>query len=96
MPGDKSFYYLTSDEIRHYQYMLDNNYTHKIVELPSQKYIVFPVVNKEQTWIAWPTTSGKLDGQVGDAIFEPCLQLQSKLLPIDGVVGLLFPRYSAD
>jgi len=94
----KTFYYLTHQEVVHYQRIIERGYKHYIVQLPSQRYIVFPVVNKEYIGIAWPTVTGKLDGaQDGnDVIFDVDSKLQNiilPLVPLDELKVLLFPRF---
>lgn len=58
-------FYLMPGHLRHYQYMIDNGYKHEIVQLPSQKYIVFKFPEDVTIGIAWPTTTDKID-HIGD------------------------------
>jgi len=92
-------YYLTAEEIRHYQYMLSNGYEHKIVELGNQTYIVFPLIDKSHIGVAWPSVTGKIDGVSidSDTMFQPCMPLQNKLmrhLKGSTLRILVFPKYA--
>ena len=94
-----TFYYLTAEELRHYQYMLDHGYEHKVVQLCAQKYIIFPVVDKPDVGIAWPTITGKLDAipTSVDTVFDVPDQLQLQVLKsLSGstIRILLVPRYA--
>lgn len=92
-------YYLTTEEVKHYQYMLDHNYPYIIVNMDTQRYVIFKVVDKEYIGIAWPIGDGKPQLRYAtdaDVVFEPCLSLQSMIMEILGKVDLkilLFPRY---
>jgi len=79
--------------------MLDHGYEHKVVQLKSQKYLIFPVVDKPAIGIAWPTVSGKLDGVTtsADTVFDAPDQLQLPLLQkLNGstIRLLMVPRYA--
>ena len=94
------YYYLTTDEMQHYKYMLASNYERESVSISDQQYVIFPVIGKPHIWIAWPTITMGLDGMsdASDTIFQPHVQLQLKLMPqitTAGVEVLLFPRYSS-
>jgi hypothetical protein len=95
---DKDYYYLTADEMRHYKYMLSHEYSHRLVQLKTQQYLIFPMVDKPRLGIAWPTLVGDLDGLSDtDIILHPCLPLQRILLPsIQGstIRALMFPQYA--
>jgi hypothetical protein len=96
---DKDYYYLTAEEMRHYKYMLSHEYSHKLVQTGSQKYLVFPIVDKLRIGIAWPTLTGNLDGlsKDVDSIFSPYLPLQRIILPLiqgSTIRVLMFPRYA--
>ena len=94
-----NYYYLTAEETQHYKYMLASNYERESILVDGQRYLVFPVIDKPDTWIAWPTITMGLDGvsDARDTIFQPYVQLQLKLMlhmASTTVKGLLFPRYS--
>ena len=97
--SNTTFLYLTAEELRHYQYMLNRGYEHKVVQLRSHRYIVFPVVDRPEVGIAWPTVTGKLDSipTSADTVFDAPEQLQPQILAhLSGstVRILLVPRYA--
>lgn len=99
MPVDRSYYYLNVEEIQHYAYMLHNGYSHKTIDLKTQKFIVFALLDKPHVGIAWPTVTGNIDGAsfTADTIFEENRRLQGKIMPrLAGstIRCLLFPRYA--
>lgn len=91
------YYYLTADDVRHYEYMLARGYPRKVVCAASQKYLVFQIVDKPDIGVAWPTITGGLDGvTIGDVLLQVYEPMQRKIMPL--VSGstlriLLFPRY---
>jgi len=92
------FYYLTPDDLRHYKYMLAHGYAHKIVQLASQRYLIFGVTDKPRIGIAWPVCDSKLE-HVPDnnMIFQNYETLQNLLMPSlagSTIKVLLFPRAS--
>lgn len=93
----KSYFYLGIEEVQHYDYMIQRGYSHKIVEIRGQKYVIFSLMDKPHVGIAWPTLTGRLDGMPieSDTIFEPCMPLQKmiiKSLKMSLIRILLFPR----
>lgn len=89
-------YYLTSDDIKHYKYMIEHGYESIKLKSKTQSYIAFELMDQSGVYIAWPTVTGDLDAfdEVLDTIFEHDMNIQSVLELPDKIKLLLFPRYS--
>ena len=91
-------YYLTTEEIQHYQYMLDRGYGYKIVDTGSQEYVVFAVADKPEIGVAWPAINGKIKAVPKSAdivldFYKPLHQLLIEHLKGSTIQTLLAPRY---
>lgn len=96
---DGPIYYLSSDEIKHYNYVIKHGYNCETVNLESQQYIVFETVDRQDIGIAWPSINGKIM-QMNDSLdtlFEQYGPLQRLIMPNlrnDSIKTLLFPKYA--
>ena len=91
-------YYLTEDDIKHYDHMLSKGYVSEIVELDKQNFVVFEIMDKPEVGIAWPTILGGLDGlkdgsQVILEFHAPMHTLVAPHVKNKNIKILLFPRY---
>ena len=92
-------YFLSEEDIKHYNFMLARGYNAEVVTLEGQNYVVFEVMKKPYIGIAWPTVTGRLDGLVDglQTILEFHTPLHQKVMPKvknPNIKILLFPRYS--
>ncbi len=100
MSEKDTLYYLSADEIAHYRYIIKHGYDSEVIDIGSQKYVVFQVIDKPEIGIAWPTINGGIQmlDEVLDTLFEYHIPLQEKILPKvkdKDIKILLFPRYGS-
>lgn len=91
-------WYLTEDDIKHYNHMLSKGYESELIELDSQSYLVFAINKKQYIGVAWPTVTGELDGIIDGAqvILEFHKSMHNYVYPHvenKGIKILLFPRF---
>ena len=95
---DRAYYYLTAEEVQHYQYMMDHGYSCKTINTGRQEYVVFAMAARPEVGIAWPTVDGKIGAvsKSADTVFdfyEPLHFALVEHLKGSTIQIILAPRY---